>query len=288
MEGGNEAVKDRDKEKRSREKSENQTAGGWCAPAALPTSFFLFILSSLSFSFSLSSLRLWHDQEAVLCGSPASMCQLARVAVHGMAISVLMLVKRTRLRHQGWAGYIQPTHTNACKHTHTRSKTLVPFTVGDVPLPQLQMNLILCLISSVGSSSMSPKACTGQSVVQLLYILSSIIFVLIPDGYTMTQIRACALPQCYKFLEFRTTKYLPLGVHQMQKHTKCSRSWYSDSDPMLHSCCIGFTVKCCWWGGKQAMLPVVTTNGTDGNFSKLYLPLSWTQPVTIPSRAINI
>lgn len=57
MEGGNEAVKDQDKEKRHRVKSENQTAGGWWAPAAVPTSpsFFSF---SLSLSFSLHSFHV--------------------------------------------------------------------------------------------------------------------------------------------------------------------------------------------------------------------------------------
>lgn len=54
MEGGNEAVKDQDKEKRHRVKSENQTAGGWWAPAAVPTSPSFFFI--LSLSLFLSSL----------------------------------------------------------------------------------------------------------------------------------------------------------------------------------------------------------------------------------------
>lgn len=126
MEGGNEAVKDRDKEKRNREKSENQTAGGWCAPAALPTSFFLFILSSLSFSFSLSSLRLWHDQDAVLCGSPASMCVSAWVSVNtcGRAWNGNQCANARKADKTQAPGLSRVHPANTHKHMHTHSHTL--------------------------------------------------------------------------------------------------------------------------------------------------------------------
>lgn len=179
------------KEKRNWAKSENETAGGWCAPAAVTAHFFLVRLSAQFFLFS--SLLLCHDQGTVLHGS--RLRRLACVAVPGMAISVLKLVKRTSLRNRGWAGHIQPMHTK------TRS-----FTVGDFHLPQLEMNLILCLISSVGPSSMLPKHALGNhSATAVYYVYHYFCWnSRWHRWYCGTDKSVCALPQCYKFLEFRT------------------------------------------------------------------------------------
>lgn len=99
MEGGNEAVKDQDKERRHREKSDSRRLVG--STSCRPHFSFIFSFASLSLSLSfLCSFYLSASQSRSrhwLCCLHVCVCVYvcvwACVAMPGLVISVLMLVR---------------------------------------------------------------------------------------------------------------------------------------------------------------------------------------------------
>lgn len=163
MEGGNEAVKDQDKEETQKEIRQQEVGGKH--QLLSPVLFHILICLSLSHSLSFRlaifpfppsiSLHPSHDWDTVLCGCTARMyvyvcvCVWACVAVRGMVISVLMLraacwvsvcpfvPAQPRCKSvqgsgsKGWAGYIY-----CSQHMHMHKKefhiinTLASFIIG--------------------------------------------------------------------------------------------------------------------------------------------------------------
>lgn len=198
----------------------NQTAGGWWeAPAAVPTSFFSFFsirLSPLFLSLPIFILLLPSLCISVTIktlGFVASMCVSVceRVGMRGMVISVLMRVlpvglascpfvpaqtrctvsktqgarlkKNSRVSHNKHTGRIFYWHLNSLCHSCRRMS-------------------ICILISSVTFSRMSPDVWVRRAVVELLYILCSIISFI----FQMAVLLHMSAFYCHKCQKFRLKK----------------------------------------------------------------------------------